>query len=67
MDRTCETCGGTGLIEIQVPHMECCQRAEFECGGRGCTGPIESSHLDQDYCHDCHGTGKGGEDEAESD
>jgi hypothetical protein len=55
---TCPTCGGSGLVEIEVPHQECCQQAEFECGGVGCCGPRQSSHPDQDCCPTCHGTGR---------
>lgn len=48
----CGRCQGSGTD----PHWRavCCQRSDWECGGRGCTGPEPM----QEPCQDCGGYGK---------
>lgn len=52
-EKACPECDGCGWIVITVP--ACCRRSEWECGGRGCTGP--EPEQAQDSCPACQGTG----------
>lgn len=49
----CPECDGNGWIAVEVPR--CCGRSEWECGGRGCTGP--EPDQEQEQCALCQGTG----------
>ena len=53
-DATCPDCNGDGWIAVSVPR--CCQRAEYDCGGRGCVGPYEEQ--EQEPCVSCQGSGE---------
>jgi DnaJ-class molecular chaperone len=50
----CPECDGAGW----VPGIEtrCCGRSDWECGGRGCTGP-EPEQV-QEQCEYCRGSGE---------
>lgn len=47
----CRECNGFGVDP--EPIAVCCAQSEFECGGRGCTGP----DADQQPCRRCGGEG----------
>lgn len=49
----CPECDGLGWIAVAAPR--CCQRSEWECGGRGCTGP--EPDQEQEQCEFCRGSG----------
>jgi hypothetical protein len=56
--RACEICEGRGWLSVPISETRCCYRAEHECGGRGCTGPVEEMVEGQDMCWACRGTGE---------
>lgn len=45
----CPECNGAGSFEC----MNCCGGSSWECGGRGCTGPVPDGW----FCHVCNGNG----------
>lgn len=47
----CSRCNGSGVDP--VPGMECCRGSDWECGARGCTGPVPI----QEPCRRCGGCG----------
>ena len=49
----CPDCGGMGFTVITVP--ACCMGSDWECGGRGCTGPIQDQ--EQEGCAACQAIG----------
>lgn len=49
----CPGCGGDGHVG-QIQHG-CCGLSQWECGGRGCTGPVPVN--EQIQCRQCQGTG----------
>lgn len=51
---TCPECTGVGWIAVSV--NRCCGRSEWECGGRGCVGPVEDQ--EQEPCFTCQGSGE---------
>lgn len=52
-ERDCPECDGRGWVSVTV--SRCCSRSEYECGGRGCTGP--EPEEEQDGCSFCRGFG----------
>jgi DnaJ-class molecular chaperone len=50
----CPHCNGDGWIVEVEPR--CCQGSDYECGGRGCIGPLPEQVQAQ--CPGCDGTGK---------
>lgn len=48
----CPYCDGLGGHE--AGGQVCCGNAEWECGARGCTGPIDHRYLEQ--CEGCGGS-----------
>lgn len=46
----CPECGGLGWFAANG----CCGRSDWECGGRGCTGPV----MVQEQCMSCGGCGQ---------
>jgi hypothetical protein len=51
--RECPECGGAGWTV--GTDTRCCGRSDYECGGRGCTGP-EPEQV-QEQCEYCQGSG----------
>lgn len=51
----CGTCEGRGWIVEVEGRADCCRMAEYECGGRGCRGPVEVPVEVQVQCPECHG------------
>lgn len=49
----CGVCTGDGWVI--GTETRCCGGSEYECGGRGCTGP-EPEQV-QEQCEACGGTG----------
>lgn len=62
-DPGCGNCGGEGWTVVVVPR--CCGRAEYECGGRGCTGPEPEEEQERCPCtaQDSSRTAEGDPDE----
>lgn len=52
-EQRCPECDGMGWTIGVEPR--CCGRSDWECGGRGCTGP-EPEQV-QEPCAACQGTG----------
>jgi hypothetical protein len=51
---TCPECAGDGwIVDVDA---ECCGRSDWECGGRGCTGPEQVQVQVQ--CLYCGGSGE---------
>jgi hypothetical protein len=67
----CPDCCGDGwVVGIGVEMREgCCGGSDWECGGRGCTGPvaIQEQVQIQEQCEACWGTGNAQGMEARSD
>lgn len=57
----CPECDGLGWTGVTQPR--CCGRSDWECGGRGCTGP--EPELVQEQCEYCRGSGTVEDDEEE--
>lgn len=53
IEAQCPHCGGEGFFA--EGGQRCCGNAEWECGGRGCTGPFDD--YQQVLCEGCNGTG----------
>lgn len=53
-DQPCPDCDGKGY-QIHGEAACCGQAVNWECGGRGCTGPYETPV--QFECEGCQGTG----------
>lgn len=54
----CPDCAGDGWVLGVGTDTECCGGSEYECGGRGCTGPQEVQVQVQEPCERCRGTGE---------
>ena len=52
-EQPCSDCEGKGWHAVASPR--CCGRSDWECGGRGCTGP--EPEWEQEQCEACQGTG----------
>lgn len=51
----CETCGGSGSIQITIVVPECC--GDFLWDSSCCGKAVPAEALEQDVCPDCYGYG----------
>lgn len=58
-DEACPDCNGNGWYSGE--ELVCCQRAEWECGGRGCIGPAQVQTQVQ--CERCAAIGRAVDDD----
>lgn len=54
---TCPDCNGQGWYPVPVSVTRCCGGSDWECGGRGCTGPVQDWEQEQEQCERCFATG----------
>lgn len=54
---TCPDCDGQGWYVATGYESGCCGGSDWECGARGCTGPIQIEVPIQEQCERCLGTG----------
>lgn len=53
----CPECCGDGWVVSIVLEAECCHGSDWECGARGCTGPVPVEVHAQEQCEACEGSG----------
>lgn len=53
----CPECGGEGWTQGVDYEDRCCGGSDWECGARGCTGPIQEQVPTQEPCQACRGEG----------
>ncbi len=54
---TCPDCDGEGWVQETDCEDHCCGGSDWECGARGCTGPVQEMIPIQVQCERCLGTG----------